>query len=184
MTARLMYHGGGEWHDLGPMEAVDTDSVILESPRMFRAYPVDVAEAWRSLDAGMFGGRFFAVGADGDGHGLAREFWFEGADWGVSGGELRLRCENVRRGAEVRGFHVPGGKLSNVAVPEDWSSYHHEECGTMYRGCSPDCPKDIYESTGKWVGERMMRERLAMLEEDASELRACLGESGWPIPDA
>lgn len=179
-----MYHGGGEWNDLGPMEAVDTDSVILESPRLFRVEPVDVVEAWRALEASMFRGRFFAVGFDGEGHGLAREFWFEGADWRVSGGELWLMCRNARRGADVRDFHIPGGKLSSVAVPEDWSSYHHAGCGTAYRGCSPECPKYRYESTGEWVGEGMMRSRLGDLEHEAAMLRACLGESGWPIQDA
>jgi hypothetical protein len=39
-------------------------------------------------------------------------------------------------------------------------------------------------STGEWVGEGMMRERLGRLENEAAMLRACLGESGWPIPDA
>jgi hypothetical protein len=34
--------------------------------------------------------------------------------------------------------------------PEDWWTYHTKDCGTKYRGCSPDCPKDIYERTGEW----------------------------------
>ena len=36
--------------------------------------------------------------------------------------------------------------------PENWWHYHTKDCGTKYRGCSPDCPKDIYEETGKWKG--------------------------------
>lgn len=36
--------------------------------------------------------------------------------------------------------------------PENWWHYHTKDCGTNYRGCSPDCPKDIYERTGKWRG--------------------------------
>jgi len=36
-------------------------------------------------------------------------------------------------------------------VPKDWHTYHHKNCGTMYRGCdSENCPKDIYERTGVW----------------------------------
>jgi hypothetical protein len=34
--------------------------------------------------------------------------------------------------------------------PENWWHYHTKDCGTKYRGCSPDCPKDIYERTGEW----------------------------------
>lgn len=34
--------------------------------------------------------------------------------------------------------------------PENWWTYHTKDCGTKYRGCSPDCPKDIYERTGEW----------------------------------
>jgi hypothetical protein len=36
--------------------------------------------------------------------------------------------------------------------PKNWWHYHTKDCGTKYRGCSPDCPKDIYEETGKWKG--------------------------------
>lgn len=36
--------------------------------------------------------------------------------------------------------------------PENWWHYHTKDCGTKYRGCSPDCPKDIYERTGEWRG--------------------------------
>ena len=34
--------------------------------------------------------------------------------------------------------------------PENFWHYHSADCGTKYRGCAPDCPKDIYERTGKW----------------------------------
>jgi hypothetical protein len=36
--------------------------------------------------------------------------------------------------------------------PKDWWTYHLKTCGTQYRGCDPNCPKNIYEETGKWVG--------------------------------
>jgi hypothetical protein len=36
--------------------------------------------------------------------------------------------------------------------PKNWWMYHTKDCGTKYRGCSPDCPKDIYERTGEWRG--------------------------------
>lgn len=36
--------------------------------------------------------------------------------------------------------------------PKNWWEHHTKDCGTMYRGCSPDCPKNIYEETGKWRG--------------------------------
>jgi hypothetical protein len=36
--------------------------------------------------------------------------------------------------------------------PKNWWQYHTGDCGTKYRGCSPDCPKNIYEITGKWKG--------------------------------
>ena len=36
--------------------------------------------------------------------------------------------------------------------PKNWWMYHTKDCGTKYRGCSPDCPKDSYETTGKWTG--------------------------------
>ena len=36
--------------------------------------------------------------------------------------------------------------------PKDWWEYHSMDCGTKYRGCAPECPKDIYENTGEWKG--------------------------------
>jgi len=41
-------------------------------------------------------------------------------------------------------------------IPKEWWHYHSRECGTKYRGCAPDCPKDIYERTGRWTGPRIM----------------------------
>ena len=45
-------------------------------------------------------------------------------------------------------------KTSQVGVvpPPDWWNYHAKGCGKTHRGCAPDCPKDIYERTGRWVG--------------------------------
>ena len=47
-----------------------------------------------------------------------------------------------------------GNFLKGVVLrePLPWYAIHTEECGTMYRGCSPDCPKDIWERTGVWIG--------------------------------
>lgn len=36
-------------------------------------------------------------------------------------------------------------------LPPDWHAHHSEDCGTAYRGCAPDCPKDRYERTGVWA---------------------------------
>jgi len=42
-----------------------------------------------------------------------------------------------------------------VKIPNDWWTYHHKDCGTKYRGCHPTlCPKDVYEKTGEWIGEK------------------------------
>lgn len=39
-------------------------------------------------------------------------------------------------------------------APKEWWRYHHQNCGTVYRGCHPTaCPKDVFEKTGKWIGE-------------------------------
>jgi len=38
-----------------------------------------------------------------------------------------------------------------AGVPSDWHEHHSKECGTTYRGCAPDCPKDVYEKTGVWT---------------------------------
>lgn len=41
---------------------------------------------------------------------------------------------------------------TNNAPPPDWYNYHSEACGTAHRGCAPDCPKDVFERTGNWIG--------------------------------
>ena len=62
-------------------------------------------------------------------------------------------------------------------IPEDWWTYHHQECGTKYRGCSPECPKEIYELTGEWTGQQIMADRLRDLEEEVRKLREYMGDS-------
>lgn len=48
-------------------------------------------------------------------------------------------------------------------IPEKWWEYHHRHCGTIYRGCHPtQCPKNVYELTGKWIGEEKMQEKLTI----------------------
>lgn len=36
--------------------------------------------------------------------------------------------------------------------PHNWYDYHSSECGTSYRGCAPDCPKDTWERERRWIG--------------------------------
>lgn len=38
-----------------------------------------------------------------------------------------------------------------LKAPKNWANYHHEGCGVNYRGCHPNCPKDVYERTGEWT---------------------------------
>ena len=42
-------------------------------------------------------------------------------------------------------------------APREYWRFHARGCGTDYRGCAPDCPKDIYERTGKWTGPHVLR---------------------------
>jgi hypothetical protein len=45
------------------------------------------------------------------------------------------------------------GQGYNVSdKPREWWEYHHRDCGTLYRGCAPGCPKDTFERTGEWIG--------------------------------
>lgn len=37
-------------------------------------------------------------------------------------------------------------------APRDWSRFHSRRCGTEFRGCAPECPKDVYERTDEWTG--------------------------------
>jgi len=41
-------------------------------------------------------------------------------------------------------------------APRDYWVYHSPECGTKYRGCAPDCPKEVFEKTGKWTGPEQL----------------------------
>lgn len=44
-----------------------------------------------------------------------------------------------------------------MGIPRKYWLYHTKNCGTKFRGCDPVCPKDVYEKTGKWIGENVMR---------------------------
>ena len=37
-------------------------------------------------------------------------------------------------------------------VPYKFWRFHASGCSTQYRGCTPDCPKRIYEEIGKCTG--------------------------------
>lgn len=41
-------------------------------------------------------------------------------------------------------------------APSTWWKHHSPDCGTKYRGCAPDCPKNHYEETGEWIGGNVM----------------------------
>jgi hypothetical protein len=41
-------------------------------------------------------------------------------------------------------------EIDETKAPENWWCYHASGCGTQYRGCAPDCPKDKWEETGIW----------------------------------
>lgn len=64
---------------------------------------------------------------------------------------------------------------SSLVVPNDWHMHHKKECGTKYRGCAPDCPKDVYEKTGIWTGPP---------REEADQLREAFGlaKDGYQPP--
>ena len=42
-------------------------------------------------------------------------------------------------------------QISAIPFSDNWHTRHHRDCGTKFRGCSPDCPKDHYEKTGNWL---------------------------------
>jgi D-beta-D-heptose 7-phosphate kinase/D-beta-D-heptose 1-phosphate adenosyltransferase len=44
-----------------------------------------------------------------------------------------------------------------MGIPRKYWEYHHKNCSTMHRGCDPECPKDVFEKTGKWTGEDIPR---------------------------
>jgi hypothetical protein len=50
---------------------------------------------------------------------------------------------------ELRRF-IERWKIKQKA-PKNYYAYHHQDCGTKYRGCHPTlCPKNEYEKTGVW----------------------------------
>jgi hypothetical protein len=61
----------------------------------------------------------------------------------------RFNTENKPYTAKLMGLMAGYFKRQ---PPKNWWTYHTKDCGTKYRGCSPDCPKDIYERTGEWRG--------------------------------
>lgn len=48
----------------------------------------------------------------------------------------------------------------HVNKPEGWKWYmsHHQDCGTKYRGCSPECPKDQVEKYAYDVGKDALQD--------------------------
>lgn len=38
-----------------------------------------------------------------------------------------------------------------------WHCCHSPDCGTKYRDCAPDCPKDVWERTGVWTGPEELK---------------------------
>ena len=42
-------------------------------------------------------------------------------------------------------------KFTKWFVPYHYWHHHHEYCGVNYRGCSPQCPKDIYERSNETI---------------------------------
>lgn len=98
-STRLCYNQGEAWHDLGPVEIVDTDNVILELPRMFRVYSDDIDKAWETLKSGGFAGRFLVKSITDEGTVIAGEFWFEEARWckDKDNSCLWLSCKQTRR---------------------------------------------------------------------------------------
>jgi len=44
-------------------------------------------------------------------------------------------------------------EYNGTKPPKDWEQYHSPRCGSYFRGCAPECPKDIYEKTGVWTGK-------------------------------
>lgn len=76
---------------------------------------------------------------------------------------IYLRCNSIRHiwiELQKRGVESPWGEVRGTlgkpvgqkVVPSDYCNFHSKDCGTKFRGCAPDCPKDIYERTGRWIG--------------------------------
>lgn len=58
--------------------------------------------------------------------------------------------------------------MNKKTIPDNWWTYHHEDCGTKYRDCHPSkCPKNVYEKTGKWIGPKFRRTWIDQLIEYA-----------------
>ena len=71
-------------------------------------------------------------------------------DWDI---ELKSKDAAIRACAAVADEVNPDIVVRfKKKPPKDWWTYHTKDCGTKYRGCSPDCPKNIYEETGEWRG--------------------------------
>jgi hypothetical protein len=64
--------------------------------------------------------------------------------------------------------------MSPPRLPPTWWFYHAPGCGTAYRGCAPECPKDHYEQTGEWIGDEHVRSHLAQLIAKVEALEAYL----------
>jgi hypothetical protein len=56
--------------------------------------------------------------------------------------------------------HEKAKKIIKDKVPENWFRFHHAHCGTVLRGChKTECPKNVYELTGKWIGPKFDDEK-------------------------
>lgn len=80
---------------------------------------------------------------------------------GRSAAALQDTEEALRAARRELTHLIEGGNWSDFVrdvkteVPSTWTEWHHPNCGTKYRGCDPDnCPKDVYERTGVWIGEK------------------------------
>lgn len=66
------------------------------------------------------------------------------------------RCTAVSLGQFLEGLGITLEECRQALAPRkggapaDWHLHHSPGCGTNYRGCAPECPKDIYERTGEW----------------------------------
>lgn len=64
-----------------------------------------------------------------------------------------------------------------VTPPRPWYSFHSPNCGTLFRGCDPyDCPKYIWETSGRWVGPRESAPPDVRRAEGKYECEECDGE--------
>lgn len=63
--------------------------------------------------------------------------------------------------------------MISPTMPENWYTYHSVDCGTRYRGCAPDCPKDIWERTGVWTGVNAHQATLPATSTGTTTTTAC-----------